>query len=338
MPTAENAVIYIEQGATLVPFAEMTDSGDHQIFTAADDLFSGKSGREPEVRPNGIVTGRNLVSTHATDDTVTIAAFTAYSKGVLRTVAAGTLVITRPATNVSKVISITMTDAGALAAVAGDDGTTAAFVETRGADGGPPEIPADSVELAQVRVTTSAAAAITASEIFQVVGQHCERFDFPVWEVDNVGEGQAADVAAQTNANVRFASALPLSHASATTKGVYIQYYTPVMGELARALDFAPAENSHSVSSKQYYRGTIGSRSTSLGQAKFTALLSDGVTDALVGDKDEILTVKFYPDQNKAPYSITQGVIGLARTFPVADQIQAAVTITAEKPTAEFAS
>jgi hypothetical protein len=67
-------------------------------------------------------------------------------------------------------------------------------------------------------------------------------------------------------------------------------------------------------------------------------MLSDGVTDAIVSNKDDILTVRFYPDENKAPYILTQGKIGLGRTFPVGSQIQAAVTISAEAISAEFSS
>jgi len=341
MATAEKAVIYLEQGATLQNYTAATDSGDHQYFTAADDVFSGKSGQEPDLRPNGVVTGRNLVSVAASEsnDVVDVAAFTAYSQGTLFSVIADAdFAITRPATNVSKISSITMTSTGALAEVAGTSGATTAFSETRGAAGGPPVIPADSVEIAQVRMTSSAAAAITASEIFQIVGQHCERSDFPTWTINNIGLGQSADVSAETNAHIKFSSALPASHAAGATKGIYVQYYAPIFGEMAKCMDFQPAENSHSVSSTQYYNGTIGSRSKTLGQGQFTALLSDGVTDALVADKDEVLTVKFFPNRNATPYVLTQGAIGLARTFPVDGQIQATVTISAETESAEFSS
>jgi hypothetical protein len=336
MPTAESAVIQVEQGAALVPFEKMSDSGDGQIFTGSELVWSGRSGLAPVVRPNGIVTGRNLVSPHADDDKVMVAAFSAYSKGVLRTVASEAVTITRPATDVAKVISITMTDAGVLAAVAGTDSLSAAFSETRDAAGGPPEIPADSVEIAQVRVTSSTAEGIAATEIFQVIGQHSERFDFPLWDEDTIGKGLSAAVAAQTNAHIRFNSVLPGSHVDGATKGVYIQYYAPIFGELSRAFDFVPAENSHSVSTTQFYGGTSAGRSTSLGQGSFTALLNDGITDSLVADKDQVLTVKFFPDKNRAPYSLTQGTIGIGRRFPVSDQIQASVTVTAEKATAQF--
>jgi hypothetical protein len=333
---AENGSIYLEQGAVLVPYVALTDSGDHKTYTPADDIFSGKSGRAPVIRPNGMVTGRNVLSVHADADKVTVAAFTAYAIGVLQSVAAGTATIVRATTPETHMInSITMTSAGAVAVVTGTEGT--AFSETRAAAGGPPLIPVDSVEIGQVRTTAFASAVIAAGEIFQIVGQHAERYDYPVWGVNNLGEGNAADVAAKTNSFVELASAQPLAHTGPITKKVYAQYYTPTFAEISKALDFTPCELSHSVASKQYMRGTIGSTSSSLGQGGFTALLEDGVMDALVADKNEVLTVKFFPDKDTAPYILSQGTIGLKRTFPVGDQIQAAVTISAENESAEFA-
>jgi len=341
MPNASNAKLQVEQGQSLVAYAALTDSGDHQYFTPAAAILSGKSGYEPDCRPNGIVSGANLVSPAASgsDDVVDVAAFTAYSQGVLNTVAASAdESITRPATDVSKVCSITMSSAGAIAVVAGDDGTTAAFSETRGAAGGPPEIPADSVELAQVRLTAAASAAVTASEIFQVVGQHAERYDFPTFEVSNIGLGASAGVAAAKTAHVKFAAALPLSHASATAKKVYLQYYTPTLGDISKSVDFVPVETTHSVGSSQYYGGTSASKSSSLGQGGFKALVSDGVSDTLAQQKNEVLTFKFFPDRNKTPYILTQGTLGIARAFPVAADIAITATITAEEASAEFTS
>ena len=103
-------------------------------------------------------------------------------------------------------------------------------------------------------------------------------------------------------------------------------------------MDFVPVENSHSTTSTQFYNGTIGSVSSTLGQGSFTALMTDNVTDSLVGNKDQVLTIRFYPDRNKTAYVLTQGKLGLARTFPVAGQNQASVTISAENASAEFSS
>ncbi len=339
MSTSKTGKMMYESGQSFTDYTLATDSGDAKTFTVSGALvFSGYSGKEVEVRPNGIVTGRDMLSTHATDDTVTVAGFTAYSKGVLQTITATTDTITRPATNVSKVNSITMTDAGAISVVSGDDGATTAFSEVRGDPGAPPLILVDSVEIGQVRVTTSAAGAIVASEIFQVVGTHAERFDLPSFSTNNVGDGNSADATAKKNAYVTFDDTLPAIHTGDVEKRVYVSFYTPIFAEVGKAMDFVPAENTHSLASTQYYNGTVGSVSSSLGQASFTALMDDNINDTLVGLKDKILTFKFFPDRNRAPYVLTQGIMGMKRTFPVADQNQADITISAEDPSADFSS
>jgi len=337
MATSKNAKLQFESGQSFSDFAEMTDSGDHTIFSLGT-VWSGKSGFAADIRPNGIVTGRNLITVHATDDTFNIAAYTAYSKGVLHTEIATTNTITRPGTDVAQVFSVCLDEDGTKEVVDGVEGTGTAFSETRGAAGGPPLIPVDSVELGQIRVTANTPAAILATEIFQVVGTHAERFDFPVWEENPIGDGDQADSAAEKNAHIVLADALDAVHVGPTYKAIYASYYTPVFAQVSKALDFTPAENSHSVTSTQYYDGVAGAASSSLGQGGFTALMDDNVTDALVANKDQILTFKFFPDKNKAPYILTQGTLGLGRTFPVDNQNQATATITAENASADFSS
>jgi len=337
MATSKNAKLQFESGQTYADYAQMIDSGDHKIHSLGT-IWSNKSGYEPSIRPNGIVTGRNLISVNVANDTFTYAGFTAYSKGVLQTVVAGTDTITRPASDVAKINSITMTDAGVLAVVAGTDGATAAFSTERGAAGGPPYIPVDSVEIAQIRVVTLAAGVIAASEIFQVPGTHVERFDLPVWDTSHLGDGDDAGVSAQENAYIELADALDPIHTGDAYKRIYAAYYTPVFAQVTKSLDFVPAENTHSVSSTQYYDGVAGASSSSLGQGGFTALMNDNITDALIANQDEILVFKFFPDKNKAPYILTQGYLGLGRTFPVDNQNKATATISAEKASVNFSS
>lgn len=341
MATSSKAKISIETGRTLVSYDEAVDSGDHIVFTLGT-LWSGYSDENtdysPVVRPDGMVSGRNVLSTHATNDTVTIAGFTAYSKGVEHTVSATSDTITRPATAVAKINSVTMTDAGAIAVIAGTDGASTTFSETRGAAGGPPYIPVDSVEIGQIRVTSDSSAVIAASEIFQVVGTHTERYDYPTWSESNTGKGILAVSAAEKNAHVKFTSALAAIHTADTYKGVWIQYYTPVFTELPKTMDFTPCENSPSVSSTQYYNGTIAAVSRSLGTGSFSAIMTDNISDALLNEQDKVVTVKFWPDRNKSPYILTQGELGITRTYPVADQNKADVVIASENPSVSFLS
>lgn len=322
MSTAENAKLQYEAGQNATAMSALTNSGDETTFTSGASLWSGKSGYAPVVRPNGVLTG-GAVTVHATNDKVTVAALTCNLQGVVTSVAAGEATITRPASDKAKVCSVTINSSGAIAVVAGTDGAGTTFSETRAAAGGPPLIPVDSIEIAQVRVTTSAAGAVASTEIYQVVGLHRERADFPLWTV-NYDEG-----------SVTFMAALPEIHTGTVPKKVYASYAAPIFGEIALASDFIPPETSHSVTSTQVYGTTLGATSSTLGQGSFTAYLSDGVSDALVALKNETLWFKFYPDRYASPYLLAQGKLGISRTFPAGDAIQAACTISAASPAVE---
>lgn len=325
MATAENAKLQYEAGQNAVAMSALTDSGDHTLFTSAATLWSGKAGNAPVIRPNGLLTGGAL-TTNATNNLVTVAALTCNLAGVVTSVAgASSPAITRPASNVAKVNSITVNSSGALAVVAGTDGATTAFSETRGAAGGPPLIPVGSIEIGQVRVTTSAAGLIAASEIFQVVGTHVERADFPLWDTSNA------------TGSITFLGALPLIHTGSVPKAVYASYSTPIFADVALASDFVPPETSHSISSTQVYGTTLGATSSTLGQGSFTAYLSNGVSDPLVALKNATLWFKFFPDRYATPYILCQGKLGISRTFPAADSLQAACTISASTAATEVA-
>jgi len=324
MANAENAKLQYEAGQTVYPMSALTDSGDATTFTSSATLFSKKSGYAPDVRPNGLITGGAITpAASGTNDLVDVAALTCYLAGVKTSVAADTdVAITRGlTTDTHNITSITVKSDGTIEAIAGTGGT--AFSATRGAAGGPPFIPVGSIEIGQVRTTSVTAAAVAAAEIFQVVGVHQERYDYPIFDID------------YANAAVDFATALPLIHTASVPKKVYASYADPIFADVQLASDFVPAETSHSVSSTQVYGTTIGSSSSSLGQGSFTAYLSDGIGDALVGLKNAILWFKFFPDRYKTPFLLTQGKLGISRTFPAGDSIQAACTISAEKESAE---
>ena len=322
MSTAENAKLQYEAGQNATAMSALTNSGDETTFTSGASLWSGKSGYAPVVRPNGLLTG-GAVTVHADNDKVTVAALTCNLQGVVTSVAAGTGTITRPASDKAKVCSITINAAGSIAVVAGTDGAGTTFSETRAATGGPPLIPVDSIEIAQVRVTTSAAGAVAASEIYQVVGLHTERADFPLWTV-NYDEG-----------SVTFLDALPEIHTGTVPKKVYASYAEPIFADVALASDFVPPETSHSVTSTQVYGTTLGATSSTLGQGTFTAYLENGVSDALVSLKNQNLWFKFFPDRYATPYLLCQGKLGISRTFPAGDTIQAACTINAASAAVE---
>lgn len=319
MPSASNALIQYESDQTSFAMASLTNSGDNKRFSSAATYFSDVEGYSPDVRPDGIITGGAVTpAASAANNQVDIAAISCYLAGVKTAVAAATnQAITRPATNVAKVSSITVNSSGAIAVVAGTDGASASFTETRGAAGGPPFIPVGSIEIAQVRLTTSAAAKITDAQIFDSPNVHQERYDQPMFTIDYY------------NGDVVFSAALAAIHTGNTAKNVSASCAEPIFADVPFGADFTAPEQTHSVSSTAVYGGAVASSSSSLGQGGFTAYLTDGVSDPLIKQKNKNLWYRFYPDKNKTPNIMCQGKLGIARTWPAANGINAKCTISA---------
>jgi len=317
-------IIRYEAGQTAYPFEAAADAGDHIIFAASFAPISNAAGSEPVVAPYGLLTGGAITSS-LTNNVVNVAALTvsaaattgADANGVVA-VAGTTATITRPATNVAKVCSVTIDAAGAVTVVPGTDGSTTAFSETRGAAGGPPLIPVGSVEIGQVRVTTSTAGPVSAAQIYTVPGLHVERADYPVYSLD------------YATGKVRFADALPLIHTGNVPKKVYIKGSTPLFAPIPQTSDWVPAEATYSINSTDTYDGPVGSASSSLGQASFSAILKDGITDSFLAQKGKNVWIEFRPDRDKSvPKQLTQGLLGISRTFPAGGgSFSAACTVT----------
>lgn len=320
MPNAANAKLMYESSQTSVAMAALTDSGDHTTFTSTGGPWSRRGGFTPSVKPNGLLNGGAVIpAVSATNNCVDVATLLCNLNGVETTVTADTdVAITRPATAVSKVCSITVTNAGVIAVVAGTDGATTAFSETRAAAGGPPLIAIDSIEIAQVRVTSNSDAVITAAQIFSAPGTHAEYAAIPTYTI-NYEDGQFEQD-----------SASPLIHTGPTARKVFASYAIAGFSQIPKIKDFVPAELSASVTSEAYYGGTLASSSTSLGQASFKAFFDDGITDPLIALKNEILWFKFYPDRLKSPNHLFQGLFEISRTFPVDNAISASCTVSVE--------
>lgn len=325
--------IEYESAASQQAFAALTDSGDHAIFTATSTPWSQASGYEPVIGPYGVINGGAVIpAVSTTNNMVDAAAVVLMAPGMTGasattgriTVAADTdLSCTRgSSTNTHIINSITVNSSGAYAVVAGT--ATTAFSETRGSSGGPPFIPVGSIEVAQVRLTSITAAPITADEIYQVVGTHQERYDYPVYSVDYL------------RGKVTFATALPLIHTGSVAKSVRARVATPVFAEKANARDWVPAETSNTTNSESYYDGNLGSVSSSLGQASFTAALTDGVTDGLLSKVGQKLIFRFKPSRAGSAYQLTQGVLGVARTFGVKSSPQGSFTVSPEQASVDF--
>lgn len=315
MSSNENSRMEYESGITPFAMSALTDSGDSKKFNATASQFSQSPGNAPVIRPNGILTGGAAVPGTA-DDTVDIAASTVNLNGVIVTVPSATLTIPRAASDVASVASITVTAGGAYVLVAGVDSADTTFSEVRGDPGAPELIPIDSVEISQVRVTTDTSAKIAASEIFAVPGTHCEHSGFPIATADNA------------TGSVSFDVKLPAIHVGDVPKAVFASYAEPVYTEQRFSNDFVPAETTHTTTSIQVYSDTIGSSTQALNQASFTAILNDGITDPILARKNETLWFRYFQDRLKSANILTQGKLGISRTFGAADNPTVTCTIS----------
>jgi hypothetical protein len=332
--------LQVEVARSAVDYTAMTDSGDHKIFNVSGvSIFSGYEGAAPEVRPDGIESGINLLTPNTgTNDSVSVAAFTAFLAGERYTVSAQNVDISgnRPATAVAKVLSVCLDSDGATLNVeAGTDGATTTFSATRGAAGGPPEIPAGDIELGQVRLTSDTAGAVTASEIKQVPNQHADFAYVPAFSVNNIGDGNGATSGAQKNAYLSFSAALNENHASDAAKAVYISYSSPTLADVEKCRDFVPIETTHSAATEEHYDGTETTTSSSTSQGSFSAIMTDNVNDQLVAQKNKTLIFKFKTDENKSAYILTQAKMAIARTNPVSGALVMSATLTGN-PSVEF--
>jgi len=344
MPSAANALVQYEAGQDLKSMHALADSGDHTIYISGSaPLFSSRSGYAPVVNPTGVVTGGGaghvIPAVSLTNDAVDAAAATCYLAGVLTAVAADTdITITRPATAVAKINSLTITSGGVYAMVAGTDGATTTFSAVRGAAGGPPWIPTTSIEIAQIRVTSNTSAVIAASEIFQVLGTHLERYDYPAFSVYPIGTP-----ARTTSAYVQFGTALPLIHSddagtTTSSKKIYAEVYAPLFADVQVATNFVPPGVTRSVQATQYYRVSRGAVSSTLTQGSFTAAVDDGITDGLSQLSGETLTFKFFPDEDLAPHMLAQGVLTASPSYPPDGDITVECTISAQSEAVRKAS
>ncbi len=309
----DNQLLEFEGGQNAFPMTELSDSGDRKTFTSGEELWSQASGVAPEVRADGIITGAAI--TPATgNDSVASAAFTANVNGKEIAVSAqSALAVTRAVTDTHIINSVICDDAGTVSVIQGTEGT--AFVDTRGSAGGPAYIPVGSIEMGQVRLSSSTAAQVQAGEIFQLVNRHQERADFPVPNIDYI------------NGAVDFSSALQASHTGDVPKKVYASFATPEFLEAFDAYDFVPSEQAYSSSSTQTYSRVKNSVTRSLNNATFSILLKDGVTDTLVSKQGENIYFRYYPDQFKSQHIIEQGIFAIARTFPAGGDVTASCTI-----------
>lgn len=320
-----------EADAVITAMVELTDQGDKTDFRSAAALWSGRSGKAPDIKPNGLKSGGAITpEASATNDQVDIAEAKVFLAGVETTISAvPDQAIIRPVVDDFQIFSITVTDLGAYAVVDGAEGT--AFSEVRGANGGPPYIDNDAVEIGQIRVSSQTPAVITTNEIKQVEGVHQERYDLPNWEI----EYASVENGILGYAGIVFHSALDAIHSedagsNVYGKDVFAEYYTPSFVEIIDAYDFLPPAQSHNINTTQVYGRVKGSASQTLNAGSFNVELKDGITDNLLRFVDEFIWFKFFQDRLNDPYILCQGYLGAPVNFPAGANVNAACAIAAE--------
>ncbi|WP_235199973.1 hypothetical protein [Pseudomonas monteilii] len=312
----DNQLLQYESGQNAFPMSELDNSGDNKTFVSQADQFSGVTGFAPMVMPNGLLTGAELgVGTGS--NKVKVTAATANLAGTKFTVPAAELSVVRASSGTHVIASVTVSAAGVYEVVAGASGN--AFSETRGAAGGPALIPVDSIEVGQVRLNTTAAAAVKTSELYAVPGLHREIATSPVYSVDSA------------TGSIAFNADLPLIHVGSKPKKVYASYAEPIFADIDLASDFQPSEESYSLSSTQVYGGTVGSTSKSLNGASFKAYLTDGISDPLIKLRGQKVWFRFFPDRDQLNHILEQGILGCTRKFAAGSKVEADFTISPEK-------
>lgn len=328
MAMSDNALIQYEAGQTFHN-TELMTTADGKKFAASFKPFSVYEGKEVMVMPSGVVNGGDLSATANVNEVayaamkVRLAASSLADDQGEFDVSAGTLTLARPTTGTHLIYSVVVHADGQVEALAGTEGGS--FDEGRGAAGSAPFIPVDAVEVGQVRLSSQTDAAVLPSEIFQIAGTHKEMADYPIYSVEEI------------TGSISFADVLPAIHVGDTYKQVAVKGYTPLFADVPKGYDFTPAEISHSVNSQQVYGSTVGSTSKSIGQAGFSAILKDGLTDDILSAVDHKVWIKFKQNRNRLPYSLTLGVLGMARSYPADNNVTATFTVSAESSTVSFA-
>jgi hypothetical protein len=298
--------VYYEAGQNLVSMTTLTDDGDHITFNSASQLWSNYPGRAPTVLPNGVISGGAVTpAVSGTDDAVDVSSLSCNLNGVQKVgatkIAADTdITITREVTNAYLKASIVVTNAGAFDVIEGT-AHASAFSDTRGADGGPPYIPVDNIEVAQVHLTSTTSAAITTDEIKDVPNVHTELATLPNYIVKFI----RVDNQVLQYAGVDFTSALSLIHTGDVAKRVYAEHYTPLFASLQNTRNFDPPRVSGSVSSEAFYDETRSSVSESIGAGSLEFAPTDEVADPFLTQMTYPIWFKYYPDDLKAPYFAT---------------------------------
>jgi hypothetical protein len=218
--------------------------------------------------------------------------------------------------------AVTVTAAGALAIVAGTPGE--AF-GVRGAAGGAPYIPVDSIQIAEVGLTDIADAPVTAMEIGQIPGLHQEVSYAPVYMMH------------YATGEVEFAQELLAIHTGDVPRKIYIKGAVPIFAPLQYVTDWSPSLTTYSTSSTATFDGPVGSSSSSVGGASFEQMFKQPETlmkHPLYNKVGENLWFRYRPNKSKEfPAQYTQGIFSYENSYPAEGELMASCTVSPFDPT-----
>lgn len=324
MATASEGLFLMEFGQNPSNgYEELTNSGDNTIFFSglsfASQKWSNANGSEPDIVIDGVVNGGAVTPDNTTNDSINIAAALYNLGGVAdkQIVSSAGVVIDRPATDTHLRSVVTITAAGAFAVIQGAEGTS--FSAVRGDAGGPPYVPVGDIQIAQVSYSSQTPAAVGDAEILQIAGSSMEVPTFPSFDKTGI----------YRSGGIIFNDPLDPIHTGDVVKGVFVQYFTPVMNEVPLGKDLVPPAENVTINSDQRYRATIGTSSKSLTAGTVNVFLDDGHTDPVLGADGDIRWVEFYSNAYKTPHIEGQATIGVGLTYTVESSINADITFGA---------
>lgn len=324
MANNENMKIEVEIKRTKVSMVILTQSSSAQEYTSGAKYWSNQGTFAPDIKVNGVLSGFEMTPS-TTADTVDIAAGESNLNGVQTTKSSGSLAITRPITNPFKISSVTLTSANVFAEVEGSEDVSA-FSTVRGATGGPPLIPTDSIELGQVFMDSTGSAVFVASELSQVVNDTQEVATFPNFTIDF------------ENGLINVPLGYEKIHTGSIARAVYAEYHTAGFLELERVSNVVLPNNSRAVASDATNSGPIGNVTSSVNAGSLTIIGTDGVTEPAILINDQNVWVRVFPDKNMLPHTDVQAFWNAVPTFDAAANLNLAVTLTAEKAASNLGS
>jgi len=311
LPVADNLQLKVEDGFTTTGLVQMSDAGDNQAFNSGGTRFSlcdkDENGinREPIVKPDGLINGCYITpSALGANDAIDISPGAVSIGGATVAVAGITnLTLIRPAIGNFKIISITVDSVGTINAIDGIEGTATSTI--RGATGGQPFVPIDSVELGRITFSSSLSAVVTDSEITFSPELSIK----PYWDI------------LPYSASIKFKEPLPLIHTGATSKKVLITYAEPQTTSLD-VISFTPP-------SLLFTHDEITGRTATGKKIEGKALLIISPTGIDLAKKIDgtIRLIDFMPDGNGTRHELYFVKISTAITYLPGNLMEGEITL-----------